>query len=94
MGYNNKINIFDYRKVNKSDEFEDIPILDVGPYLANEPGARENLAENIRFIQETIGFYVIVNHGIPRSVMDNAYGALKQFFSLSTEEKLKLKFKL
>jgi len=92
MGYKNKINFFDYRTVNKSDEFEDIPILDVGPYLANEPGARENLAKNIRFIQETIGFYVIVNHNIPRSVMDNAYSALKQFFSLSTEEKLKLKF--
>ena len=86
------LKIFDYRTVDKADEFEDIPILDVGPYLAGEPGARKALADNIRFIQETIGFYVIVNHGVSRELLDNAYGALERFFALPTEEKLKLKF--
>ena len=86
------IKIFDYKKVNKSDEFDDIPILDIGPYLSGVPGAGESLAENIRFIQETIGFYVVINHGIPREVMDNAYSALKRFFARPKEEKLKLKF--
>ena len=92
MGAEPSLKIFDYRTVDKADEFEDIPILDAGPYLAGEPGARETLAENIRFIQETIGFYVIVNHGVSRELMDNAYSALRRFFALSDEEKLKLKF--
>jgi isopenicillin N synthase-like dioxygenase len=92
MGAEPSLKIFDYRSVDKADEFEDIPILDVGPYLTGEPGAREALADNIRFIQETIGFYVIVNHGISRELLDNAYGALERFFALTTEEKLKLKF--
>lgn len=86
------LKIFDYRDIDKADEFEDIPILDIGPYLAGEPGAREAVADNIRFIQETIGFYVVVNHGVSRHLIDNAYDALKDFFALSDEEKLKLKF--
>ena len=88
------IKIFDYKKVNKSDEFEDIPILDIGPYLAGVSGAAESLAENIRFIQETIGFYVVINHGVAPEVMDNAYSALRRFFARPKEEKLKLKFEL
>ncbi|NKB47825.1 MAG: isopenicillin N synthase family oxygenase [Alphaproteobacteria bacterium] len=92
MGVEPTLKIFDYRVVDKADEYEDIPILDAGPYLAGEPGAAQALAENIRFIQETIGFYVIVNHGVPRELMDNAYSALKRFFARPSEEKLKLKF--
>ena len=92
MGAEPSLKIFDYRLVDKADEYEDIPILDAGPYLAGAPGAREALAENIRFIQETIGFYVIINHGVPRALMDNAYANLERFFALSDEEKLKLKF--
>ena len=84
--------IFDHRNIDRADEFEDIPILDLAPYLAGEPGAREALADNIRFIQETIGFYVVINHGVPKSIMDKAYKALESFFALPPEEKLKLKF--
>ena len=67
MTSQNAPEIFDYRNVDKADEFESIPVLDMGPYLAGEPGAAEELAANIKFIQETIGFYVVINHGIPSS---------------------------
>ncbi|MEP4379835.1 MAG: 2-oxoglutarate and iron-dependent oxygenase domain-containing protein [Alphaproteobacteria bacterium] len=84
--------IFDYRDVDKADEFEDIPVLDMGPYLAGEPGAAEELAANIRFIQETIGFYVVINHGLDSKLVDDAYAALQDFFLLSSEEKAAYKF--
>ena len=84
--------IFDYLKVAKGDEFEDIPILDIGPYLGGESGSAIELADNIRFIQETIGFYVVVNHGIPQVIIEQAYSALQKFFALSTEAKMELKF--
>ena len=84
--------IFDYRNVDKDDEFDDIPVLDIGPYLAGEAGAAEELAANIRFIQETIGFYVVINHGIDRKLVDDANDALHDFFQLSSEEKAALKF--
>jgi isopenicillin N synthase-like dioxygenase len=86
------VTFFDYELVDRADEFNDIPILDMGPYLAGVAGARERLADNIRFIQETIGFYVIVNHGIDRPIIDDAYTALAQFFALPIEDKMKLKF--
>jgi isopenicillin N synthase-like dioxygenase len=86
------LELFDYELVDRADEFNDIPILDVGPYLAGEPGARERLADNIRFIQETIGFYVIVNHGVERRLVEDAYAALARFFALPIDEKLGYKF--
>ena len=92
MGKISDIQIFDYQSVSKTDAFEEIPILDIGPYLANEPNSARKLADNIRFIQETIGFYVIVNHGIPAKIINQAYSVLQKFFALSTEEKMELKF--
>ena len=92
MGVPVDANIFDYRKVSKSNEFEDIPILDIGPYLAGEPGSAIELANNIRFIQETIGFYVVINHGIPAKIIKQAYEALQKFFALSSKAKMELKF--
>jgi isopenicillin N synthase-like dioxygenase len=86
------VKIFNYRMVDRADEFEEIPILDLGPYLSKKPDADKELAQNIRFIQETIGFYVVINHGIPRTVISEAYTALQKFFALSTDEKMKLKF--
>lgn len=88
----NSVRIFDHRTVSKSDRFEEIPVLDMGPYLAGEEGAREHLANNIRFIQETVGFYAVINHGVTRKILDNAYGALERFFALPVEDKVKLKF--
>ena len=92
MATSSDFKIFDYRKVDRADEFEDIPVLDIGSYLSGEPGSAIKLAENIRFIQETIGFYVVVNHGIPVETINRAYSALQKFFALSTEAKMGLKF--
>ena len=92
MASNAPLEIFDYRTVDRAAEYEGVPILDMGPCLAGAPGARAALADNIRFIQETIGFYVVVNHGIPRALTDGAYAALEKFFELPDEARLKLKF--
>ena len=92
LGTPSNVKNFNYREVDRADEFKDIPILDIGPYLSEEPGAAKELAENIRFIQETIGFYVVVNHGIPRAMISEAYAALQKFFALPTDAKLELKF--
>ena len=70
---------------------EEIPFLDIGPYLAGEAGALEELAERLRHIQENIGFYYIVNHGVPRDLIRGAFGELARFFALPDAEKMKLK---
>ena len=70
---------------------EEIPVLDLALYLAGAPGAREALAAELRHAQENIGFYYIVNHGIPQRVFDDTFAALKRFFALPDAAKLALK---
>lgn len=68
-----------------------IPTLDLGPYLAGSTEARDELALQLREIQENIGFYVVVNHGVRQAPIDHAYAVLREFFALPLEEKLKVK---
>lgn len=70
---------------------EEIPTLDIGPYLQGTPGTLEDLAEQLRRIQQEIGFYFIVNHGVPRKLIAEAYEQLRRFYALPLEEKLKLR---
>jgi isopenicillin N synthase-like dioxygenase len=77
--------------VRRDGALEEIPVLDLGPYLAGEAGAREKLVVELRHAQEHIGFYYIINHGVPRSLFDRCFAELKRFFALPLEEKLKLK---
>ena len=65
-----------------------IPQLDLGPYLAGSVAAREALAKELQWIQENIGFYVVVNHGVDREPIRRAARALREFFSLPLAEKL------
>ena len=69
----------------------EIPIYDVGPYLAGEDGALDALAAQVRYAQEEIGFYYIINHGVPQSLIDDTFAAVTRYFALPAEEKLTLK---
>ena len=78
--------------VRREGALEEIPVLDLGPYLAGEAGAREKLAAELRHAQEQIGFYYIINHGVPQALIDRCFAELERFFALPFEEKIKLKF--
>jgi isopenicillin N synthase-like dioxygenase len=69
----------------------EIPTLDLGPYLSGDPEARERLAQTLCRVQETIGFYVVVNHGVPDEPIERAYEALREFFALPLAAKLTLR---
>jgi isopenicillin N synthase-like dioxygenase len=45
---------------------EEIPILDLGPYLAGEWDALERLGAELQRAFQEIGFYFIRNHGVPQ----------------------------
>src|ERR1700710_839838 len=68
-----------------------IPILDVGPFLAGEPGAAEALAGEIVHTCLDTGFLVITNHGVPQAIIDNAFAAAASFFTLDEATKFALK---
>ena len=70
---------------------DEIPVIDLGPYLAGEPGAREKAAEELRHAFEDIGFYFVTNHGVPQSLIDEAFEAARRFHAQPLEQKLEIK---
>jgi isopenicillin N synthase-like dioxygenase len=70
---------------------ETIPVIDLGPYLAGEPGALDRTAKELRFALTEIGFYFIVNHGVPREKIRATFEQVKRFHDQPVEKKLELK---
>ncbi len=72
-------------------EGDRIPVLDVSAYLAGEPGARETLAEELRFALENIGFYYLTGHDIPLELIEATFTAAKRFHAQPLDTKLALR---
>lgn len=68
-----------------------IPTLDIGDYVAGRPGAREALALRLRDALETIGFYILVNHGVTLAQIEATLAAVKRFHARPLDAKLALK---
>ena len=66
----------------------EIPTLDLGPYLSGDAAAQERLARDLRDVQESIGFYVVVNHGVPSEPIARAYAALQKFVVVPLDAEL------
>ncbi|KAI6140667.1 hypothetical protein BKA82DRAFT_4211364 [Pisolithus tinctorius] len=74
--------------VSVSSAFDTIPIIDIGH--ASTPKERAALAQQIREACMSVGFFYIKNHGIPEETIDKVLSAMKAFFALPTETKMKL----
>ncbi len=70
---------------------EIVPIIDLGPFLAGEPGSAHTTANEMRDALERIGFFFIINHGIPKSLRDRLVEATARFYALPLEQKMALK---
>jgi isopenicillin N synthase-like dioxygenase len=70
---------------------DDIPVIDLGPYLAGEPGALDRAAATLRHALTEIGFYAIINHGVAPALIGEAYRQVARFHALPLDEKLKIK---
>ncbi|HEX2715677.1 MAG TPA: 2-oxoglutarate and iron-dependent oxygenase domain-containing protein, partial [Candidatus Acidoferrales bacterium] len=68
-----------------------IPLIDLGRYLAREPGALDYAAVELRRALTEIGFYSIVNHGVPPALVQEVYRQVARFHDQPLDEKLKIK---
>jgi len=68
-----------------------LPVLDLGPFLAGAPGAVDQLVSDVRHIQETLGFYCIINHGIDQALVDDLVEETRALFHLPDREKLRFR---
>lgn len=75
----------------RQDAPEEIPVLDLAELRAGKPGAVERLGTELRHALEEIGFYFVVNHGVPDRLIAGAFAAAKQLFDLPEEAKLALR---
>jgi isopenicillin N synthase-like dioxygenase len=78
------------RDAEKGIDADNIPILDLGPYLAGEPGALESLAARMREVSETVGFYYVSNHGFDEGLIEEAYHQAARYHAQPLEVKMKL----
>lgn len=74
------------------DSQEDIPTLDIAPYLGGEPGGREAAAAKLREISSTIGFFYLKGHGIPQDLIDRVFEQSRRFHALPIEIKQKIPY--
>ncbi len=68
--------------------FHAIPMIDMGPFLdgTDRPGVAQRIGAACR----TVGFLYLVDHGIPKSLIDAAMDEARRFFALPLERKLDL----
>lgn len=65
-----------------------MPIIDISALASEDAAARLEVARKIGKACEDIGFFIVVNHGIPKAVVDEAWQRTLDFFDLPLEEKL------
>jgi isopenicillin N synthase-like dioxygenase len=68
-----------------------IPVLDLGPCFAGNPGALETVAAELRAALEGVGFFIIVNHGVSRSLIERTFAEARRFHAQPYERKMALK---
>jgi isopenicillin N synthase-like dioxygenase len=64
-----------------------IPIIDYGPYFADEPGALDRLVPQVRDACEHVGFFYAAGHGVDDAIVDAAFAASRRFHALPMGEK-------
>jgi len=55
-----------------------IPVIDLGPYLAARPHASVATAAELGRALQDVGFFVIVNHGIPQTLIDDTFAEARR----------------
>jgi isopenicillin N synthase-like dioxygenase len=68
-----------------------IPVIDVGPYLSGRPGALAATAAELGRALREVGFFVIVNHGVSRDLIDRTFAEARRFHAQPMETKLALR---
>lgn len=67
-----------------------VPTIDFGPYLDGSPAGKQAVAKQVAQACTDIGFIILVNHGVDRSLMEGVSSAAKAFFQLPIDEKMKV----
>ena len=71
-------------------DFSEIPIIDFGPMLEDDPASHIKVAAELRDACVNVGFFYLKNHGVPQEIIDRVFSEGERFFAKPEEEKLKV----
>ncbi len=66
-----------------------IPVVDLSKFRSGTPQERQIFVETLGKAFHEVGFVGVVNHGIPKSLIDDFYSEAKAFFALPVDAKKK-----
>ena len=69
--------------------FSEIPVIDISGLYKDDPGAQQQVAEQLSYAAEHVGFFYIKGHQIPPQQIERLKAQAKQFFALPFEEKMR-----
>jgi len=64
--------------------FSEIPVVDLNR------ADSDSLAEELREICHEIGFFIVINHGVPNELVDSVFAMMRRFFALPIDAKLQI----
>jgi len=67
---------------------DSLPILDISQL--DDPDKAEAFKKQLREVTHDVGFFYLVGHGIPQTLIDEVLDVSRRFFALSEEEKLSI----
>ena len=76
-----------FRDAEERSPSDVIPVLDLGPFLAGDPGALSPLADQVRRALQDIGFFFVENHGVPQTLIDRVFEENARFHALPEDRK-------
>ncbi|XP_042061572.1 2-oxoglutarate-dependent dioxygenase 19-like [Salvia splendens] len=79
-----KFNFTNERTAFTSDS---LPIIDFSALVAGDPHQRSKAVHDLATACRDWGFFILVNHGVPESLMESMFKAVKEFFNLADSEK-------
>lgn len=70
-----------------------IPIIDLGPLLGHEPDGARKVAQQLADAHTSVGFSMLVNHGVPQRIVADLFRASRTFHAWPPERKMALRYR-
>jgi isopenicillin N synthase-like dioxygenase len=64
-----------------------IPVIDIGSLIEGSLEQYRNVADSFLVAAQSVGFFYVKNHKVPKALIDDAFAVSADFFSRSTEFK-------